>query len=90
MKYTTALFSFLMLTALYTHSMQEPHQRKPHPLVMEAMEQLPKPEALVEHEGKATSIDRTIGCCMVLSIPCLVESILIYDKIRKMIYGDLQ
>ena len=65
--------------------MQEPHQRNPNPRAMEAMEQLQNPEALVEHEGKATSIDRTIGCCMVLSIPCFMISVIIYDKIKHML-----
>jgi len=64
---------------------EEPHQRKPQPQLMEAMEQLPNPNIMIEHEGTATSLDRTIGCCMVLSIPCLMISLCVYDKIKHML-----
>jgi len=85
MKNTTTLLSILLLMSLNTHTMQkEPHQRKPQPVNMETIEQLQNINTLVEYENTASSIDRTIGCCIVLSVPCLILSVWTWQKIKPM------
>ena len=81
MKYKTALFSMLLSATLNTYTMEEPHQRKPQVASME-IEQTENKEPVYIHEGKATSVDRVIGCCIVLSIPGIVFSIYAYDKLK--------
>jgi len=89
MKQTTAMLYIVISTTLCAHPMQEPHQRKPQPQLMETTEQPQNPKALNEHKNTTTPVDRTIGCCIALSGPCLMFSLIAIVKLKQMIYGDL-
>jgi len=83
MKQSIVLFYMLLLTTMFTHAMEEqqPRHRKPDAVTME-ITHIDDKEPVYIHEGIATPTDRAIGCCIVMSIPCLMLSLCAYDKLK--------